>query len=173
MVKKAEEQCKGDKICLKNELDELWETARDHARLPIQLDSGPNAGFTVKGVKPWMGVNDDWKIQDVEVQNRNPLGLLSFWKRMLKTRQEYKELFVYGSYKSYSTEAEELFVFTKEAGKLKSLTVVNIFGKEQRWEGAAIILGENCRILVENIGGGSTGGETLSAWEGRVYITTL
>jgi oligo-1,6-glucosidase len=173
MVKKAEEKCKGDKICLRNAMDELWETARDHARLPMQWDSGPNAGFTAKGVKPWMRVNDDWKTKNVEAQSQNPLSLLSFWKRVLRIRQEYKELFVYGNYKSYSTEAEELFVFTKEDGKLKSLTVVNMSGKEQRWEGAATILGENCQILMENIGGGVTRGEALSAWEGRVYITSL
>lgn len=173
MVKKAEEQCKGDKICLGNAMDELWQTARDHARLPMQWDSGPNEGFTAKGVKPWMRVNDDWKSKNVEVQSRNPLSLLSFWKRMLKIRQEYKELFVYGVYESYSMETEELFVFTKEAEKSKSLTVVNMSRKEQRWEGAASILGGNCRILMENIGGGSTRGEVLSAWEGRVYITSL
>jgi glycosidase len=173
MVKKAEEQCKGDKICLGNAMDELWQTARDHARLPMQWDSGPNEGFTAKGVKPWMRVNDDWKSKNAEVQSRNPLSLLSFWKRMLKIRQEYKELFVYGVYELCSMEAEELFVFTKEAEKSKSLTVVNMSGKEQRWEGAASILGVNCRILLENIGGGSTRGEVLSAWEGRVYITSL
>jgi oligo-1,6-glucosidase len=173
MVKKAEEQCNGDEICLKNAMDELWETARDHARLPMQWDSGSNAGFTTKGVKPWMRLNNDWKTKNVEVQSGNPLSLLSFWKRMLKTRKEYKELFVYGSYKSYPTKAEELFVYTKETEKLKSLTVVNMSGKEQRWEGAASILGEDCRILMENIGDGVTRREVLSAWEGRIYVTNL
>lgn len=171
MVKKAMGECKGDSTCLKKAMDELWETARDHARLPMQWDSGPNAGFTAEGVKPWMRVNDDWKTKNTEVQTGNPLSLLSFWKRMLRSRKEYKDLFIYGDYKAYSTEAAELFVFTKEAKGIRSLTVVNMSGKELGWEGAASILGEDCRLLMENIGGAGTRGEVLSAWEGRVYIT--
>ncbi|KAH8754044.1 glycoside hydrolase superfamily [Hyaloscypha finlandica] len=173
MVRKAKEKCKHDSACLKKEIDEIWETARDHARLPMQWDSGPNAGFTNEGVTPWMRVNDDWKTKNVELQSGNSLSLLGFWKRMLRLRKEYKDLFVYGVYQSYATEAAELFVFTKVGSGKKSLTVVNMSGEEKRWEGASSILGEGCRILIENIGGGAQREEVLSAWEGRVYFTVL
>jgi len=173
MVRKAKEKYKHDSACLKKEIDEIWETARDHARLPMQWDSGPNAGFTNEGVTPWMRVNDDWKTKNVELQSGNSLSLLGFWKRMLRLRKEYKYLFVYGVYQSYATEAAELFVFTKVGSGKKSLTVVNMSGEEKRWEGASSILGEGCRILIENIGGGAQREEVLSAWVGRVYFTVL
>jgi len=169
MVKKAKETCRGDSVCLKKAIDELWETARDHARTPMQWDSGPNAGFTEEEVVPWMRVNDDWKTKNAEVQNRNPLSLLSFWKRMLKLRKEHRDLFIYGTYRSYAAK-EELFLFTKEWGGKKSLTVVNMSGEEKGWQGAASILGGEAKILSENIGGGSQRNMVLSAWEARVYI---
>ncbi|KAE9372663.1 glycoside hydrolase family 13 protein [Stipitochalara longipes BDJ] len=173
MVKKARESCKGDSACLKKAMDELWETARDHARMPMQWDSEPNAGFTDDEVTPWMRVNDDWKAKNAEAQSHNPLSLLSFWRRMIKLRKEHRELFIYGNYRYYAMEDEELFVFTKEWGGKKSLTVVNMSGQERSWDGAASILGEDGKILAENIGGGSQRHKVLSAWEGRVYMTDV
>jgi oligo-1,6-glucosidase len=172
MIKKAKETCGHDSACLEKALQEVWDTARDHARLPMQWDSGPNAGFTAKDVTPWMRVNDDWKTKNVELQSGSSLSLLGFWKRILKLRKEYKDIFVYGVYRLYATEAEELFVFTKEGSRKKSLTVVNMSGEQKKWQGASSFLGNESRILIENIGGGAERAEILLPWEGRVYISS-
>ena len=171
MVKKAKETCKGDSPCMKKAIDEMWETARDHARMPMQWDSGPNAGFTEEYIVPWMRVNDDWKTKNAEAQSGNPLSLLSFWKRILKLRKEHGDLFIYGTYDFCVTEEEELFAFTKDWGSRKALTILNMSGEEKNWQGAESILGEEGKILAENIGGGSQRHKTLSAWEARVYVT--
>jgi len=72
--------------------------ARDHARLPVQWDGSPNAGFTSKGVKPWMRVNDNFVDVNVEKQIGDERSLLAFWKRLIRLRKEHKDLFVYGEY---------------------------------------------------------------------------
>jgi oligo-1,6-glucosidase len=40
--------------------------ARDHARTPMQWNSGPNAGFCTENVKPWMRVMDDYHTVNAE-----------------------------------------------------------------------------------------------------------
>ncbi|KAE8449338.1 hypothetical protein EG329_008239 [Mollisiaceae sp. DMI_Dod_QoI] len=171
LYKKAKERCKDDSECMATALDYIWSTARDHARLPMQWNSGPNAGFTSDGVAPWMRVNDDWESKNAEMQIGDPNSLLEFWKKVLKLRKEYKDLFVYGRYELVETEAENLFVFMKESSGLKSLTVVNMSGKPTKWKGPTPILGQHWRWLFGNTEGVENG--KLSAWEGRVYLNRL
>lgn len=169
--KQARERCKDDSACMKAELDKLWETARDHARLPMQWDDGPNAGFTSEGVIPWMRVNDDWKKKNAKMQSEDPNSLLEFWKKMLKFRKEYKDLFIYGRYEFVETEEEDVFAFTKESQGMKSLTVVNMSGEWKKWGRPSSILGLDCKILIGNLADAEYGG--LRPWEGRVYLCNM
>ncbi|KAF8847930.1 glycoside hydrolase [Acephala macrosclerotiorum] len=165
MYKLALESCKDDSACLKKKLDQLWETARDHARLPMQWDSGPSAGFTSEGVTPWMRVNDGWEKKNAKVQNGDPDSLLEFWKKMLRLRSDYKDVFVYGRYKLIETKAGELFAFTKESKGRKSLTILNMSGRLKKEEGPSSILGLDCIFLISNVADAES--DVMKAWEGR------
>jgi oligo-1,6-glucosidase len=166
--KKAKERCKDDSACMKAELDKFWETARDHARLPMQWDDGPNAGFTSEGATPWMRLNNDWKKKNAKMQSEDPDSLLEFWKRLLKLRKEYKDIFVYGRYELVETKEDEVFAFTKVSQETKSLTVLNMSGEPKNWEELSSFIGLDCKLLIGNIADAEYGG--LRPWEGRVYI---
>jgi glycosidase len=165
---KAQDRCNRDSVCLATALQDLWKTARDHARLPMQWNGELNAGFTSKDVTPWMRVHDDYEKKNAELQLGDPDSLLMFWRRMLKLRKEYKDLFVYGRYKLVETGMEELFVFVKEEAGKKSLSVVNFSGSRMRWNGPAELLGLDCKLLIGTKEGEEDG--ILDAWEGRVYL---
>jgi oligo-1,6-glucosidase len=166
--KKAKERCKDDSACMKAELDKFWETARDHARLPMPWDDGPNAGFTSEGATPWMRLNNDWKKKNAKMQSEDPDSLLEFWKRLLKLRKEYKDIFVYGRYELVETKEDEVFAFTKVSQETKSLTVLNMSGEPKNWEELSSFIGLDCKLLIGNIADAEYGG--LRPWEGRVYI---
>jgi oligo-1,6-glucosidase len=106
--------------------------------------------------------------KNAKLQSKDPDSLLDFWKRMLKLRKEYKDLFVYGRYELVETQAKEVFAFTKESEKMKSLTVVNMSAKPKNWEGCSSILGLDCKILIGNSADAEYG--VLKGWEGRVHL---
>jgi oligo-1,6-glucosidase len=164
--KESEERCKGDEACLASALGDLWMTARDHSRLPMQWSGEANAGFASKDVTPWMRVHDDYEKKNAELQLQDPDSLLYFWKKILKLRKEYKDLFIYGRYELVDT-GKNLFVFIKEAGR-KSLTVVNFSGSRKGWDGPESILGPNYKLLIGTAEGRYI--NKLAAWEARVYI---
>lgn len=167
----AKEQYKNEPKKMKTALKKMWERARDHARLPMQWDGGENAGFCAQGVTPWMRVHDDWEENNAQSQLEDSNSLLEFWKQILKLRRQYKDLFVYGHYEVVETGDDDLFVFTKESGKMKSLTVVNMSDKQKIWGGVSAILGQNCRLLIGTVRSLEDG--FLSNWEGRVYLQSL
>jgi oligo-1,6-glucosidase len=164
----AKERYKDDPKKMNTAIKKMWNRARDHARLPMQWDGGENAGFCAPRVQPWMRVHDDWEKNNAQSQLEDSQSLLKFWKKLLRLRRQYKDLFVYGHYEVVETGDEDLFVFTKESGKMKSLTVVNMSGKQKIWPGVSTILGKNTKLLIGNVQSLENG--FLSEWEGRVYL---
>ncbi|CRK45291.1 hypothetical protein BN1723_019695, partial [Verticillium longisporum] len=57
---------------------------RDNARIPMQWDDAPHAGFTdADGAKPWMRVHDLYPEINVAKQEREPDSVLHFWRALL------------------------------------------------------------------------------------------
>lgn len=167
--KRAQKRCGNDTQCLARARNDIWKGARDHARLPMQWNSGPNAGFTSEGVTPWMRVHDDWEKKNAEMQLGDPDSLLEFWKRIIKMRKEYKDLFIYGSYKLVESSTQDLFAFVKEGKGMKSLTVVNFSPNSCKWEAPSSLLGVKFKLLLGTAAGKD---DVLNPWEGRVYLKT-
>jgi glycosidase len=169
--KKALERFKDDPKALEAAVASMWGRARDHARLPMQWNDGPNAGFTSPGVTPWMRIHDGWRENNAEQQMKDHNSLLSFWKRLLQLRKDYKDLFVYGRYKWLETDDEDVFIYTKEGDSgMKLITVVNMSNKQKTWDGLPEILGTNYTTKIFNVE--EVDESILSPWEGRVYINT-
>jgi alpha-glucosidase len=59
---------------------------RDPERTPMQWDSSRQAGFTA-GI-PWLPINPDYPIRNVQAQDSDPESLLSFYRRLLALRRE-------------------------------------------------------------------------------------
>ena len=119
--------------------------SRDNARTPVQWNTEKNAGFTTG--TPWLGVNPDYKEINVESQLTDSNSLLSFYKKMtaLRKTQEYKDTFVYGSFKPYKEEQENLIAYTR-TGEKNILIMGNLQGQSQNVE----LPGDVQNVLLNN-----------------------
>ena len=70
--------------------------SRDNARTPMQWSSEENAGFS-KG-KPWMPVNENYKVVNVAEEEKEYGSILNFYKRLIAfyKSEEYNEILTYG-----------------------------------------------------------------------------
>ncbi|TID27539.1 glycoside hydrolase [Venturia nashicola] len=116
----------------------LQEKARDHSRTPMPwTPERPNAGFSEKGVSPWMHVNDDFEKynaqSEAEERAGDELSVLQFWRRGLKNRKEHKAAFVYGDFEVLGPETEENPIFAyKRSGGGETWVVILNFSEEER-----------------------------------------
>ncbi len=141
---------------------------RDHARLPMQWDESPHAGFTTKKEGPWMCVHDDYPAINVAKQQTDPRSVLNFWRRALQIRKEYRDLFIHGAFEMYEPENEETFVFGKRYGGHRAVVVLNFTGEEQGFQRPDV--GGKFELLVGNLEGGDGTEDRLKPWEGRIYL---
>jgi glycosidase len=56
----------------------------------MQWDSGASAGFS--SGKPWLPVNSDYRVRNVEAQAADPASLLSWYKALIGLRRARREL---------------------------------------------------------------------------------
>lgn len=119
--------------------------SRDNARTPVQWNTEKNAGFTT-GI-PWLEVNPDYKEINVESQLTDSGSLLSFYKKMtaLRKTQEYKDTFVYGSFKPYKEDQENLIAYTRTEEK-NILVMGNLQNQSRNVE----LPGEVKNVLLNN-----------------------
>ncbi|KAH6673022.1 alpha-glucosidase [Halenospora varia] len=141
---------------------------RDHARLPMQWDSTLHAGFTGKKDGAWMRTHDLYKEINVAKQVNDPSSVLNFWKRMLKTRKEYKDLFIHGAFEEFDMQNQETFVFSKRFGKDRAVVALNFTNKTQTFKRPD--LGGKMELLVSNLGETNGTEELLQPYEGRIYL---
>ncbi|KAI9928715.1 hypothetical protein ASPWEDRAFT_65750, partial [Aspergillus wentii DTO 134E9] len=142
-------------------MDGLRILARDHARLPMQWDDSPNAGFTTG--TPWMRTHDLYREINVRKQQNDPDSVLSFWKKALRLRKEYRDLFIHGAFEVVDFENEETFCFTKSRGTRKALVVLNFTSRPQP-------LNVGVSGMNEVISSYTESGEMLKPYEGRIYV---
>ncbi|KAF2094423.1 glycoside hydrolase [Rhizodiscina lignyota] len=151
----------GDPKSLASAKAALQHLARDHARTPMQWNSHKYAGFS--SCKPWMRVNDDYTVCNAQQQQQDKGSVLSFWKKLLRLRKEYSDLFVYGDFELLDAANENLFSFTKEYRASKAFVVLNFTGQKQA--GASP---ENSKLLMNTAE--EPKAESLLPYEGRVYL---
>lgn len=105
--------------------------SRDKNRTPFQWRSAPNAGFCPEGVTPWLPVNPDYAAGvNVEAQEKDPVSMLHFYRRMLRVRQETPALVV-GEYQPVHETAAEYLAFVRSTAGQKVLVVLNFSDKPQ------------------------------------------
>ncbi|KAI1413961.1 glycoside hydrolase family 13 protein [Hypoxylon sp. FL1857] len=111
----AEAVDSGDTKRIAKTMQGLRILARDHSRIPFQWDSSPNAGFTKEGIKTWMQVHDDYQEINAAKQIADPDSILSFYKKVLRLRKQYKDLFVFGRFRLLEAKDEAIFAYVKES----------------------------------------------------------
>jgi alpha-glucosidase len=148
-------------------LKDLQILGRDNARVPMQWDDSEHAGFTMKRDGPWMRVNDSYKSINVASQLGDPKSVLNFWKMMLKTRKEYKELFIHGLFEAIDLENEETFVFTKSLEGRKAVIALNFTPEERNWGRERF---GRLKLLVRSVVDNHEEESLLGGFEGRIYL---
>ncbi|KAF5025506.1 hypothetical protein F66182_2411 [Fusarium sp. NRRL 66182] len=132
-------------------LREMRLKARDNGRLPMQWNAEKHGGFT-QGSKPWMRVNDDFEEWNVAQQEKDGDSVLSFWRQVLKIRQQEKDVFVYGRFSILPEyeDSEDVFAYSMSSydGR-RALMLLNFSDTEKDVE----LSGYNGwkRLLVTNL----------------------
>lgn len=103
--------------------------SRDNARTPMQWDSSKNAGFT--NGTPWLKVNSNYKLINVENQEKNPDSVLNYYKKLLSVRKsdEYIETFTYGEFIPAYENTETVMAYYRVFNNKRILVIAN-FGKD-------------------------------------------
>ncbi|KAK4949950.1 hypothetical protein LTR10_011792 [Elasticomyces elasticus] len=158
------ERTHGDQGALSRALTAVQHLARDHARLPMQWDESPNAGFTTG--TPWMRTHDAYKHINVKSALADKSSLLHFWKNLLSLRKGYADLLIYGDFEIYDMENVNVFTFAKATGSRIALIALNFSADFQTWSKPEDIEG-HLDLLVSNVPSSKT--SMLAPWEGRLY----
>lgn len=105
-----------------------FNVGRDPERTPMQWDESSHAGFT--GGNPWLLVSPDYKKRNVKVESRDPLSMLSFYKKLIRQRTNSPALLT-GMYKPLESGNKDVFVFGRECEKEKLLVAINFSDTER------------------------------------------
>ncbi|KAL2865267.1 glycoside hydrolase family 13 protein [Aspergillus lucknowensis] len=161
------EMSNNDPDKLKEALQAMQHLARDHSRLPMQWSAEPNAGFSPPSAKPWMRAHDNHTEINVQAQNDNSSSVLSFWKKMLRLRKEYADLFVFGIFELLDEQNGEVFSYMKKSGGKSVLVALNFSDTPQKVEQ---VEGRGWELLISSVGEEASAGDAnLQPWEGRIY----
>ncbi|GBN65243.1 Maltase A3 [Araneus ventricosus] len=123
--------------------------SRDPMRTPMQWNPGKNAGFTDCD-KPWLPININYGIQNVEVEMEDVFSFLGNFKRLVKLRREPSMLL--GTFE-YALVDVDIFSFTRSiVGAKCYLIIVNMNRKAVSVNLAAKLpsLPETARLILTN-----------------------
>ena len=105
--------------------------SRDNARTPMQWSSEDNAGFS-KG-KPWMPVNENYKVVNVAEEEKEYGSILNFYKRLIAfyKSEEYNEILTYGDFRPIYEKEDHIFAYSRSYGCQKLVLICNFSSKEK------------------------------------------
>jgi alpha-glucosidase/glucan 1,6-alpha-glucosidase len=146
----------------------LAHLARDHARLPMQWDASPNAGFTSQAAKPWMRVHDNYPTLTVKRQSLDPTSVLNFWRELLRVRHENPRLFAQGVFTDLDPSHDFVFIYEKSSDDEKLVVALNFTGEKQSVDLTGCLRGASYKCLLKNYEEESL--HALQAYEGRIYL---
>ena len=139
-------------------LAEINAVGRDNARTPMQWDRSANAGFTTG--TPWLKVNPNFQTINVRDSMESPDSIYHFYKKLIKLRHK-NPVAVYGDYREYYKDSQELFVFTRRLGHTLLLTAANITGSCAEFRMPEDIHYTHSDLYISNYEGTQTPGDCL------------
>ncbi len=142
----------------------LTRTGRDNSRTPMQWDASPYAGFSTH--EPWLKVNPNYEMINVESQQHDPHSVLNFYRQMIHLRKREPAL-IYGRYEPLLDDHEQIYAYGRTLGEERVVVLCNLSGKVAEWEAQALSL-DGATCLLANFSEGPEG-HRLKAWEARVY----
>lgn len=110
---------------LKEALKEATAKSRDNGRMPMPWNEKENAGFT-DGI-PWMRLNDDFHVRNVEEMSKDKDSILNFYRRLISLRKEseWKDILNYGDFVPLERQNETTIAYERGLGEKKLLIICN------------------------------------------------
>ncbi|CAZ94601.1 glycoside hydrolase family 13 protein [Zobellia galactanivorans] len=128
---------------IKNEKD----AGRDNARTPMQWNTEPHSGFTVK--KPWLKVNENYKEGiNVATQESDKDSVLNYFRNMVQVRKDHLGL-VYGTYRLLLKDNEKVYAYAREWQGEQFLVLLN-FSTEPSSVSINEFSFEKARLIISN-----------------------
>lgn len=110
-------------------LDFLNYFSRDHARLPIQWDNSPNAGFTTG--TPWLALNNNQDEVNAQDARQDGNSIFHYYRKLIELRKstEYGEVITYGRYQILDKDDSEVYAYLRIFDGQKLLIIANFTKK--------------------------------------------
>ncbi|EOI3456698.1 alpha-glucosidase [Cronobacter turicensis] len=142
----------------------LTRTGRDNSRTPMQWDASPYAGFSTH--EPWLKVNPNYEMINVESQQHDPHSVLNFYRQMIHLRKREPAL-IYGRYETVLDDHEQIYAYLRVLGDEQLVVLCNFSGKAAEWDAGTLSL-EGAFCVLANLDD-TQEPHRLRAWETRVY----
>jgi alpha-glucosidase len=96
--------------------------SRDPARTPMQWSAGNNAGFS--DTLPWLRIDKSFSRVNVDLQQRDPNSMLSFYTKLIQLRQSAPSLMI-GSYIPVYSDNQAIAYRREHQGAGSYLIILN------------------------------------------------
>jgi oligo-1,6-glucosidase len=153
---------KGD---IKRFLDDQKITSRDNSRTPFQWDDSKNAGFT--SGTPWIKVNPNHKVVNVETQEKNPNSVLNHFKKMVALRKQ-EPTFIYGQYTILDRANTKVYAYTRTLNGKKFLVALNFSSENATFNAKSLALNSS-KLISTNYNEGGNNPSMLRPYEAVIY----
>jgi oligo-1,6-glucosidase len=100
--------------------------SRENSRTPVQWDDSEYAGFST--VEPWFNLNPNYTEINVAQAEADENSILNYYRKLLKFRKEH-EVVIYGDFKQYYENSNDLFVYERTLDGEKVLVVCSFTDK--------------------------------------------
>ena len=100
---------------------------RDNARTPMQWNGNDNGGFSKH--EPWIKVNKNYKIINVENSLKDSNSLFYYYKKLIDFRKK-NEIVVYGDYELILENHKMIFSYLRKYNDKIILVVCNFYNQE-------------------------------------------
>jgi oligo-1,6-glucosidase len=119
-------------------------TGRDNSRTPFQWNAGLHAGFS--DGKPWIKINDNYRVINKEAQDKDPGSVLSFVRRLIRLRKE-KPVLVYGEYRLLNPEDPHVYAYCRYDDATVLMVLLNFTGEDREFR---VESGMTREIIINN-----------------------
>jgi oligo-1,6-glucosidase len=144
------------------------EVARENGRTPMQWSAGRNAGFTTGS--PWLPVNDNHDVINVESAERDTGSVLHYFRRMVRLRRAEPAL-VYGRYQLLDRDNPEVFAYTRSLGGRTLLVALSFSATGGRM---TLPAGRSAgRTLINNLATSPVRGDSLALGPYQAVVLEL
>ncbi|WP_033161175.1 alpha-amylase family glycosyl hydrolase [[Mycoplasma] collis] len=140
--------------------------SRDHSRVPMIWNNSINYGFN-KGNKTWIKLADRKVKNSVEDQLKDENSILNFYKILIKHRNKYKNILIYGKTNLQWNETREYLILKRHNKQKTVIALINLSNKEVN-----LNLNEQNRwkLLLSNYNQKGENTNILRAYEAKMFI---